>query len=75
MGNAMRVGGVAATVVWSVAAFTVLLILAIALSGTWLHVAFGCAAAADLAVAAVTLRVLSKVSTTSGAPSPRRSTP
>jgi hypothetical protein len=64
MASAMRIGGVAATVVWSMAAFTVLVILAISISGTWVHIALGGGAAIDLVVAALTLRFLGKTAVT-----------
>jgi len=64
----MRIGGVAATVVWSMAAFTVLVILAISLSGMWVHIALGSGAAIDLVAAALTLRFLRSTTIVSPAP-------
>jgi hypothetical protein len=58
--SGMRAYGVAITVVWAMCACTVLLILAIAVDETWLHVGFAAGALLELALSAVTLRFLAK---------------
>lgn len=58
----MRAYGVAITVVWGMSASTVLLVLAVSMTGAWFHV--GCAAGAlfELVLSAATLRFLRKAS-------------
>ena len=60
--SGMRAYGVAITVVWAMCACTVLVILAVAVPGTWLHVAFGGGAVLELLLSALTLRFLSRAS-------------
>jgi hypothetical protein len=60
--SGMRAYGVAVTVIWTMCACTVLLVLAVATHGTWLHVAFGGGALMELALSALTLRFLSRAS-------------
>jgi len=60
--SGMRAYGVAITVVWAMCACTVLLVLAVVVSGTWLHVGLAAGAVAELALSAVTLRYLSRAS-------------
>jgi hypothetical protein len=60
--SGMRAYSVAISVVWAMCACTVLLVLAVAVSGTWLHVAFAGGAVLELALSAATLRFLSRES-------------
>ena len=60
--SGMRAYGVAITVVWAMCASTVLLVLAVAVRGTWLHVGFAAGAGLELALSVVTLRFLAKAS-------------
>ena len=60
--SGMRAYGVAITVIWAMCACTVLVILAIAVQGTWLHVGFAAGAVLELALSALTLRFLSRAS-------------
>jgi hypothetical protein len=60
--SGMRAYGVAVTVVWTMCACTVLLVLAVTVGGVWLHVAFGASAFVELALSALTLRFLSRAS-------------
>lgn len=62
MFSGMRAYGVAITVVWAACACTVLVVLAVATHGLWLHIGFGVGAAAELLLSAVTLRFLSRAS-------------
>jgi hypothetical protein len=62
MVSGMRAYGVAITVVWATCAFVVLLVLALVASGVWLRVGFGAGAVLELALAALTLRFLSRAS-------------
>jgi hypothetical protein len=59
--SGMRAYGVAITVIWTLSATTVLVVLALAVSGVWLHVAFGGAAVLELLCAALTFWVLLRV--------------
>ena len=60
--SGMRAYGVAITVIWAMCACTVLVILAIAVQATWLHVGFAAGAVLELALSALTLRFLSRAS-------------
>jgi len=60
--SGMRAYGVAVTVIWAMCACTVLLVLAVSVGGTWLHVGFAAGAVAELALSALTLRFLSRAS-------------
>jgi hypothetical protein len=60
--SGMRAYGVAITVVWAMCAFTVLVVLAIVVSNTWLHVGFAAAAVVELGLSVLTLRFLSRAS-------------
>lgn len=60
--SGMRAYGVAITVIWAMCACTILLVLAVAVSGTWLHIGFGAGAVLELLLSALTLRFLSKAS-------------
>jgi len=62
MVSGMRAYCFAVTVVWAVCACTVLAVLAVALSGLWLHVGLALGAVLELTFALVTLRFLSKAS-------------
>jgi hypothetical protein len=62
MVSGMRAYGVAITVVWAMCACTVLLVLAVSVSGVWLHVGFGTGAVAELVLSILTLRFLSRAS-------------
>src|SRR3954451_4885993 len=58
--SGMRAYGVAVTVIWAMCAGTVLAVLAVTVSGTWLHLGFAAAAVLELALSALTLRFLSR---------------
>ena len=60
--SGMRAYGVAVTVVWAMCACTVLVVLAVAVGGTWLHVGFGAGAVLEFALSVLTLRFLSRAS-------------
>jgi hypothetical protein len=60
--SGMRAYGVALTVIWTMCACTVLLVLAAVANGTWLHVGFAVGAVLELALSAITLRSLSRAS-------------
>jgi len=60
--SGMRAYGVAITVVWAMCACTVLLVLAVAVGGTWLHVGFAAGALLELSLSVATLRFLSRAS-------------
>ena len=60
--SGMRAYGVAITVIWAMCACTVLLVLAMSVGGTWLHVGFATAAVLELALSVVALRFLSRAS-------------
>jgi hypothetical protein len=60
--SGMRAYGVAITVIWAMCACTVLLVLAVATSGTWLHLGFAAGAVLELALSALTLRFLRRAS-------------
>jgi hypothetical protein len=60
--SGMRAYGVAITVVWAMCACTVLLILAVSVSGAWLRAGFGAGALVELVLAVLTLRFLSRAS-------------
>ena len=60
--SGMRAYGVAVTVVWAMCASTLLLVLAVAVGGTWQHVGFAAGAVLELALSALTLRFLSRAS-------------
>ena len=60
--SGMRAYGVAITVVWTMCACTVLLILAVAFPGAWLRTLFAGGAVAELLLCVVTLRFLTKAS-------------
>lgn len=62
MVSGMRAYGVAVTVIWAMCACTVLVVLAFAVPGTWLHVGFGAGALLELVLSAITLRFLSRAS-------------
>jgi hypothetical protein len=56
--SGMRAYGVAITVIWALSATSVLAVLAVVMSGAWLHVAFGGCALLELALSALTLSFL-----------------
>jgi fructose-1,6-bisphosphatase/sedoheptulose 1,7-bisphosphatase-like protein len=60
--SGMRAYGVAITVIWAMCACTVLVVLAVAVGGTWLHVGLGAGAALELGLSAATLRFLTRAS-------------
>jgi len=60
--SGMRAYSVAIMVVWTMCACTVLTVLALAVSGTWLHVGFAAGAVLELTLSAVTLRFLTRAS-------------
>jgi hypothetical protein len=60
--SGMRAYGVAITVIWAMSATTLLVILAIAVPGIWLHAAFGGGAVLELAFSALTLAFLRRAS-------------
>jgi hypothetical protein len=60
--SGMRAYGVAITVVWAMCACTVLAVLAVIASSTWLHVGFGVGALVELTLSVLTLRFLSRAS-------------
>lgn len=60
--SGMRAYGVAITVVWAMCASTVLLVLAVAVNGTWLHIGFAVGAVLELVLSVLTLRFLSRAS-------------
>src|SRR3954470_6999577 len=60
MVSGMRAYGVAVTVIWAMCACTVLVVLAVTVSGTWLHLGFAAGAVLELALSALTLRFLSR---------------
>ena len=62
MWSGMRAYGVSITVIWAMCACTVLVVLALAVPGTWSHVGFGAGAVLELLVSAMTLRFLSRAS-------------
>lgn len=62
MWSGMRAYGVSITVVWAMCACTVLVVLAIAVPGTWSHLGFAGGALLELLVSAMTLRFLSRAS-------------
>lgn len=64
--SGMRAYGVAITTVWAMCACTVLLVLAVVVSGTWSHVGLALAAVLELGLSALTLRFLRRTSTRGG---------
>jgi hypothetical protein len=58
----MRAYGVAITVVWTMCACSVLLVLAVAVSGPWLRLGFATGALVELVLSGLTLRFLSRAS-------------
>jgi hypothetical protein len=58
----MRAYGVSITVVWAMCACTVLVVLAVAVPGTWAHLGFAAGAAAELLLSALTLSFLRRAS-------------
>lgn len=62
MWSGMRAYGVSITAVWAMCACTVLVVLALAVPGTWAHVGFGGGAVLELMLSAATLRFLSRAS-------------
>lgn len=62
MVSGMRAYSVAITVVWTMCAATVLVVLAISVRGTWFHFGFAAGAVIEVALSALTLRFLSRAS-------------
>jgi hypothetical protein len=62
MVSGMRAYAVAVTLVWAMCACTVLVVLAVVVSGAWLHLGLAVGAALELAFSALVLRLLSKAS-------------
>jgi hypothetical protein len=62
MWSGMRAYSVSITVIWAMCACTVLVVLAIAVPGTWCHVGFGSGALLELTLSVATLRFLSRAS-------------
>lgn len=62
MWSGMRAYGVSITVVWAMSACTVLVVLAVAVPGTWSHVGFAGGALVELLLSAGTLRFLGRAS-------------
>ena len=62
MWSGMRAYGVAITLIWTAAATTLLVVLAIAIPGAWLHVAFGGGAVLELGFSALTLLSIQRAS-------------
>ncbi|MBV9096500.1 MAG: hypothetical protein JO079_00455 [Frankiaceae bacterium] len=62
MVSGMRAYGVAITVVWAMCACTVLVVLAVSVSGAWIRTGFVVGALLELALSVLTLRFLSRAS-------------
>jgi len=62
MWSGMRAYGVSITVIWAMCACTVLVVLAVAVPGTWSHVGFAGGAVLELLLSALTLRFLRRAS-------------
>jgi hypothetical protein len=62
MVSGMRAYGVAITVVWTMCSCTVLAVLAVAVTGLWLHVALSAVAVVELGLCVLTLRFLTRAS-------------
>jgi hypothetical protein len=62
MVSGMRAYGVAITVVWTMCSCTILAVLAVAVTGLWLHVGLAAGAVLELALSVLTLRFLSRAS-------------
>lgn len=58
--SGMRAYGAAITVVWAMCACTVLLVLAVSVGGTWMHVGFAAGAVGELALSALTFRMVTR---------------
>jgi hypothetical protein len=59
--SGMRAYGVAITLIWTLSATSILIVLAVAASGVWLHAAFGGAAVLELICSALTFWFLQRV--------------
>ncbi|MDQ1684476.1 MAG: hypothetical protein QOC82_1213 [Frankiaceae bacterium] len=62
MVSGMRAYGVAVTVVWAMCSCTVLAVLAVTVTGLWLHLGLAAGAVLELALSVLTLRFLSRAS-------------
>jgi hypothetical protein len=62
MVSGMRAYGVAVTVVWTMCAATVLVVLAITVGGEWFHLGFAAGAVLEVVLSVLTLRFLSRAS-------------
>ena len=62
MWRGMRAYGVSITVIWPMCACTVLVVMAVAVPGTWAHIGFAGGALFELLLSAVTLKYLSRAS-------------
>jgi hypothetical protein len=60
--SGMRAYGVAITVVWTMCACSVLLVLAVAVSGAWLRLGFATGALVELVLSGLTIRFLRRAS-------------
>lgn len=60
--SGMRAYGVAVTVIWAMCSCTVLAVLAVTVTGLWLHLGFAAGALLELALSVLTLRFLSRAS-------------